>query len=97
MSDEVTTTSTTDELPPPPAASFPILISMLGTQALASMGHLPDAPGAPKPRLDYAKHFIDLLAMLEEKCKGNLSKEEYDLLADWLHQLRMSYINMARK
>ncbi len=83
--------------PPPPPATFPVLVSMLGTQALAAMGQLGDQPDAPKPRMDYAKHFIDMLALLEEKCKGNLATEEYDLLADWLHQLRMAYVNAARK
>lgn len=86
-----------DDQPAPPPPTFPVLVSMLGTQALASMGRLPDVPGNPQPRLDYAKHFIDMLAMLEEKCKGNLTTQEYDLLADWLHQLRMSYVEAARK
>ncbi len=86
-----------DELPAPPPANFASLVVMLGTQALGFMGHLPDMPGAGKPRLDYAKHYIDLLALIEQKCKGNLATEEYDLLADWLHQLRMSYVNQARK
>lgn len=97
MSELQEPTSSEDDLPAPPPATFPLLISMLGTQALASMGQLADVPGAPKPRLDYAKHYIDLLALLEEKCKGNLTTQEYDLLADWLHQLRMSYVNMAKK
>lgn len=86
-----------DDLPPPPPAAFPYLVSMLGTQALAAMGQLHDGPEAPAVRLDYAKHYIDLLGLLEEKTKGNLSTQEYDLLADWLHQLRMAYVNMAKK
>ncbi len=85
-----------DDLPPAPPASFPLLVSMLGTQALAHLGQLPGAPGVPKPRLDYAKHYIDMLGLLEEKCKGNLATQEYDLLADWLHQLRMSFVNASR-
>lgn len=97
MSDQEVSASDSNELPPPPPATFPVLISMLGTQALAALGQLPDTPGAPKQRIDYAKHFIDMLALLEEKCKGNLTTEEYDLLADWLHQLRMSYVTIAKK
>ncbi|MCC6509492.1 MAG: DUF1844 domain-containing protein [Pirellulaceae bacterium] len=86
-----------DDLPPPPPASFPFLVSMLGTQALAAMGQLGNEHGAPPPRLDYAKHYIDLLGLLEEKTKGNLTTEEYDLLADWLHQLRMGFISMSKR
>lgn len=85
------------ELPPPPPASFPFLVSMLGTQALAAMGQLDHRGEAPAVRLDYAKHYIDLLGLLEEKTKGNLSTQEYDLLADWLHQLRMAYVDVAKR
>ncbi len=85
-----------DALPPPPPATFPFLISMLGTQALAAMGQLGDGPGAPKPRLDYAKHYIDLLGVLEAKTLGNRTPEEADLLNDWLHQLRMTYVQVAK-
>lgn len=91
-----TNSSAEPELPPPPPASFPFLVSMLGTQALAALGQLGDGGDAPPPRLDYAKHYIDLLGLLESKTKGNLSTEEYDLLADWLHQLRMAYVQMSK-
>ncbi len=71
---------------------------MLGTQALAAMGSIAGWSRRTKPRMDYAKHYIDLLAsLLEEKTKGNLSTEEYDLMADWLHHLRMTFVSLARK
>ncbi len=80
-----------DELPP---ASFMILMSTLATQAMAAMGMLPDpVTGQPSVSLPMAKHFIDLLAMLQEKTKGNLTDEESDHLRDGLHQLRMIYIS----
>lgn len=94
---EQTPAPAADEPPAPPPASFPLLVSMLGTQALAAMGQLGDGPDAPKVRLDYAKHYIDMLALVDEKCKGNLTTQEYDLLADWLHQLRMAFVNASRK
>ena len=86
-----------EQLPPPPPASFPFLVSMLGTQALVAMGQLGDQHEAPPPRLDYAKHYIDLLGLLEEKTKGNLAAEEASLLADWLHQLRLGYVEVAKR
>jgi Domain of unknown function (DUF1844) len=83
-------------LPPPPPASFPFLVSMLGTQALAALGQLGDGQDAPAPRLDYAKHYIDLLDVLEGKTQGNLTTDESKLLADWLYQLRMGYVEIAK-
>jgi hypothetical protein len=69
---------------------------MLGTQALHALGQLNDGSQPAKPRLDYAKLYIDMLALVEEKTKGNLTTAEYDLLADWLHQLRMAYVNLSK-
>lgn len=80
---------------PPPPANFQALVSMLGTQALVAMGQLGEDTSAP-PHMGYAKHFIDLLAVVEEKSKGNLSAEEIDLLADWLHQLRMGFVEVSK-
>ena len=85
------------ELPPPPPATFPFLVSMLGTQALVAMGQLGGEGDAPPPRMDYAKHYIDLLGLLEEKTKGNLSSEESSLLFDWLHQLRLGFVELAKR
>ena len=85
-----------EELPPPPPASFPFLVSMLGTQALAAMGQLGQEEDAPSPRLDYAKHYIDLLGVLEDKTKNNLAPEESKLLGDWLYQLRIGYVEVAK-
>lgn len=84
-----------NEIPPPPPATFPFLVSMLGTQALVAMGQLADNE-APEVRLDYAKHYIDLLGLLEEKTKGNLNQDESSLLFDWLHQLRLGFVEVAK-
>lgn len=79
------------ELPP---ASFMVLMSTLATQAMATMGLIPDpVTGKPSVNLPMAKHFIDLLAMLQEKTKGNLTDEESDHLRDGLHQLRMIFVS----
>lgn len=79
-----------------PAASFPMLVSTLAAQAMASLGFLPTPQGEPtqvdKP---LAKHFIDLLGMLEEKTRGNLDSEEQTLLKETLHQLRMAFVQSA--
>jgi hypothetical protein len=80
--------------PPPPPASFEILVSMMFTQAMSMLGHIPDPAGAEIPvNKPYAKHTIDTLEMLGEKTKGNLTDEESAMLSEALHALRMAYVN----
>jgi hypothetical protein len=70
-------------------------MSTLATQAMASMGFLPDpSTGEANPHKPMAKHFIDTLDMLQEKTKGNLTDEEATMLRDTLHQLRMAYMSV---
>ena len=42
-----------------------------------------------------AKHFIDLLGVLEEKTEGNLNEEEKQMLTESLHQFRMAFMQMT--
>lgn len=77
----------------PPPASFEFLVSGIASQAVAAMGQLPDESGKPLPvNLDYARHFIDLLAVIESKTQGNLSDHEQRFLQDTMHQLRMLFV-----
>ncbi|PQO40260.1 DUF1844 domain-containing protein [Blastopirellula marina] len=76
-----------------PPADFMLLISMLATQAFSAMGQIPDpVTGQASKHPDVAKHMIDLLAVLEEKTKGNLNPQEKAVLESVLHQLRMAFI-----
>ena len=80
------------EMPP---ASFPMLISTLATQSMASMGMLPDPQtGEASAHKPMAKHFIDTMDMLQTKTAGNLTEEESTMLRDTLHQLRMAYMSV---
>jgi len=80
----------TGEIPP---ASFSTLVVTLATQAMASLGQVPDpAEGKPVVRLELAGHFIDTLAILQEKTKGNLTDEESAVLENVLHELRMAHL-----
>ena len=47
--------------------------------------------------LPAAQNTIDTLAMLQEKTKNNLTKEEEDLLSRLLHELRMAYIAQVKQ
>jgi len=82
-------------LPPP---SFMGLVNILVLQALLYMGRLhdPNDKEAKIPvNMDLAKHHIDLLGILEEKTKGNLTDEESKALSLTLHEIRMQYVQSA--
>jgi hypothetical protein len=81
---------------PLPEGNFAALISMLATQALFALGLLQiKGQEERKPDLELAKYNIDMLQVLEEKTRGNLSKEEEIVLANTLNELRMGYVKVA--
>ncbi|UCE67191.1 MAG: DUF1844 domain-containing protein [Candidatus Zixiibacteriota bacterium] len=47
--------------------------------------------------LNMAKHSIDMLGMLEEKTKGNLTEDEEKYLKHTLYELRMNYLDEMKK
>ena len=79
-----------------PEARWDLFISGLAMEALVAMGDMVH-PVTRKPaaNLPRAKYLVDLLGVLEEKTKGNLSIDEERLLTDALYQLRMRYLNKA--
>ena len=83
---------------PLPPASFLTLVNSLAVQALYCMGRLGggEEGKGPEVNLDVAKHHIDMLGVLEDKTKGNLSEEETQLLARTVHELRMQYVSSAQ-
>jgi hypothetical protein len=80
------------ELPPP---SFSALVQSIVTQILFYLGDLTTRGTEPTINLDMAKHQIDILGILEEKTKGNLSDDEKHLLDAALYETRMRYVNVA--
>ena len=80
-----------------PEASFDTLVNSLATQALFAMGAVADPrTGQRFQNLDIARHHTDMLGVLEEKCKGNLTEEEENTLAGITYELRSRYIQMAQ-
>lgn len=61
---------------------------------LLNLGGTEDSEG---PNLPLARHSIDLLGMLQEKTKGNLSIEEQRLLENGLTELRFRYVQVANE
>jgi len=81
-----------------PAVDFHTFVLSLGSSALLHLGELehPDV-GAPQIDLPLAKHTIDILVMLEEKTKGNLSPAEDKLISSLLYDLRLRYVEAQKK
>lgn len=80
-----------------PPADFATLVLSLGSSAVACLGESP-GPGEEKPtrNLPMAKHAIDLLSVLEEKTKGNLTSEEEQILESLLFDLRLRYVEAIK-
>jgi hypothetical protein len=78
---------------PLPEINFSTFIFSLNTSALLHMGEVPD-PATGKQRVDLAlaKQTIDLIAMLEEKTRGNLTSDEENLVKHVLYDLRLRYV-----
>lgn len=79
-----------------PPANFETLMSTLVTQALFAMGAIADPrTGQRYQNLDLARHHIDMLGVLEEKTKGNLTEDEDAALASTVYELRNRYVQIA--
>ncbi len=84
------------ETGPLPPASFASLVSMLATQAVMSLGQMPHpVTGKTEVRQDEAKHFIDLLEVVEQKTSGNLTPDEAAMLTALLNDLRRAFIAVS--
>jgi hypothetical protein len=79
---------------PLPPASFSFLVLSLKTQAELQMGliHFGEEKDRPEPEFRVARHTIDILAMLQEKTKGNLSMDEQRLIENSVTELRFRYV-----
>ncbi|MGH7214956.1 MAG: DUF1844 domain-containing protein, partial [Tepidisphaeraceae bacterium] len=78
-----------------PVASLGSLVQSIVTQILFYLGDLAPRGGQPTLNLDLAKHNIDLLGVIEEKTKGNLTDDENRLIDAALYETRMRYVSVA--
>ncbi|MDH4154225.1 MAG: DUF1844 domain-containing protein [Nitrospira sp.] len=79
-----------------PPVTFSSFVISLGSSSLMLMGEQldPQQPSMPV-NLPQAKEIIDLLSVLEDKTKGNLTSDEQTVLRDMLYALRMKYVTLA--
>lgn len=79
-----------------PPASFATFIQGLASQCLIALGDAKNPfTGKQEKDLAQAKYSIDLLQVLEEKTKGNLTEDEATLLNGLLYQMRMRYVQIC--
>ncbi len=80
-----------------PATDFQALLGTLATQALMYMGAFPDPEtGRAIVSLEHARFHIDLLGVLEDKTKGNLTPEEKHDLEQTTGELRMRFVEIVQ-
>jgi hypothetical protein len=81
-----------------PELNFSTFVFSLGTSAMYHFGDFPDPVTKKAERnLEAAKQTIDILAILKDKTKGNLSEDEDRLLESLLYELRMRYVRETVK
>jgi hypothetical protein len=83
-----------------PALDFNALVLSLGSSVIVHLGEAPDPTTGQKrdqPELTMAQQSIDLLAMLQEKTRGNLTAEEARFLENMLFDLRMLFVQVSKR
>lgn len=90
----------TESMPdfPIPPASFAFLVESILMQTQIQLGLLSFSEkeeDQPEPNLPLARHSIDMLAMLQEKTRGNLTVEEQRLIENGLTELRFRYVQIS--
>src|SRR5438105_4401318 len=102
VTDDTSQPSATPPAAEAPRADEPVTFSTfvlgLSTQALLHLGEIPDPVSNTTQRdLGAAKHVIDILALLRDKTRSNLEPDEEALLDSMLYDLRMRYVELARR
>ncbi len=79
-----------------PELNFSTFILSLSTSALVQLGELPDPISNTKEvNLDHAKQTINIIEILQDKTRGNLSDDEERIMELVLYDLRMKFIAAA--
>jgi len=80
-----------------PAIDFSTFVLSLSHSALVHLGDAPSPDGQPADRdLSLARQTIDLLAILQEKTRNNLTGEEERLLDQALYDLRLRFVEVSK-
>lgn len=82
---------------PLPATDFATFVLSLAHSALVHLGDAPDpSGGSGSVSLELARQTIDLLVLLQEKTRGNLSGEEERVLEQAVFDLQLRYVEVSK-
>jgi hypothetical protein len=84
-----------DEAIPIPPANFEFLVWSLRMQAESSLGAAPWGGEKQEVNLPIARHSIDLLALLQDKTRNNLTLDEQRLLDNSVTELRFRFLQAS--
>ncbi|MCF8055200.1 MAG: DUF1844 domain-containing protein [Desulfocapsa sp.] len=80
-----------------PEVTFMAFIMSLNTSAMFHLGDIADpATGEKLIDLSLARHAIDTLALLQEKTKGNLDRDEEEMLKNILYDVKMRFVQVVK-
>ena len=82
---------------PSPALSFTAFVLSLASTAAIHFGDLPDplSGARAEPNLGGAAQMIEILSLLEQKTRGNLTAEEREVITQVLYELRMRFVEVS--
>ena len=80
-----------------PALSFTAFVLSLASTAAIHFGDLPDPISGERAalNLDGAAQMIEILSLMEQKTRGNLTAEEREVLTQLLYELRMRFVEVS--
>ena len=80
-----------------PRIDFATFVLSLSHGALVHLGDAPDPSGEKSPPdMELARQSIDLLSLMEEKTRGNLTGEEERVLANVLSDLKLRFVEVSK-
>jgi len=80
----------------PPALDFVAILFTYVHTALMYLGEVKDPDGKESENLEGARQMIDILEVMQQKTKGNLTKQEEQYLESALYDLRMRFMKKAK-
>jgi hypothetical protein len=76
---------------------FSTFVLSTASTVQVALGVVPGPDGTQPADLETARYFIDVLAMIEQKTKGNLDEAEQKLLGSLIYDLRVAFVDAQKK
>ncbi len=87
-----------EEAGAPPASDFLGFISTLAMQAMIALGEIAHPQtGRPEPNVEQARYLIDVIRLLSEKTKGNLTADEEREMQTLMYELHVKFVKKSQE